>query len=57
MDRLDQPFRKCPKGLVINYGEGGGGTKQKVREGGGGGVKVKFYPYKKGVGVEKSLVK
>ena len=29
------------KGLVANYGEGGGGTK---REGG----HVKFYPYEKG---------
>ena len=31
------------RGLVINYGEGGGATK---REGGGG--HVKFYPYEKG---------
>ena len=31
------------KGLVTNYGEGGGATK---REGG----HVKFYPYEKGVG-------
>ena len=34
------------KGLVTNYGEGGGATK---REGG----HVKFYPYEKGGGAEK----
>ena len=30
------------KGLVTNYGEGGGGYKM------GGGGHVKFYPYEKG---------
>ena len=45
---LDQPVSKI-KGLVTNYGEGGGATK---REGGG---HVKFYPYEKGGGAEKVL--
>ena len=36
------------KGLVTNYGEGGGATK---REGG----QVKFYPYEKGVGGGKGF--
>ena len=35
------------KGLVTNYGEGGGGYKM-------GGGDVKFYPYEKG-GAEKVL--
>ena len=36
------------KGLVINYGEGGGYKK-------GGGGHMKFYPYEKGGRVEKAL--
>ena len=40
------------KGLVINYGEGGGATK---REGGGG--RVKFCPYKKGGGEVLAMLK
>ena len=35
------------KGLVTNYGEGGGGLQN------GGGGHVKFYPYKKGGGLKK----
>ena len=41
-------YSKC-KGLVTNYGEGGGGATK--REGGGG--HVKFYPYEKGGGRKK----
>ena len=36
---------RAPKGLVTNYGEGGGGVLQNGRVGGG---HVKFYLYKKG---------
>ena len=35
------PLSYCPKGLVTNYGEGGG-----LQNGRGG--HVKFYPYEKG---------
>ena len=38
----------CTKGLVTNYGEGGGATKQE-------GGHVKFYTYDKGGGPEKVL--
>ena len=34
---------RLSKGVVTNYGEGGGGYKT-----GGGGGHVKFYPYEKG---------
>ena len=37
-----------PKGLVINYGEGGRATKWE-------GWQLKFYPYKKGGGVSAIL--
>ena len=42
---ISAPILKHSKGLVVNYGERGGGGGA-TRE----GVQVKFYPYEKGVG-------
>ena len=41
-DGRERYILNIPKGLVTNYGEGGGGYKT-----GGGGVQVKFYLYTK----------
>ena len=54
----ETPENQSTKGVVTNYGEGGGGTTKwevgyyKMGRGGG---QVKLYPYKKGGGAGKVL--